>query len=151
MSDNWITLIPTQPNYVPATMAIDEAEAMLRKHYHSDEPIAGEVSPRAKFHNPLANLESVSCPYCNSDLTDTFFAWCDELADEEGELEAVDVEVPCCGRTASLNNLKFEMPAGFSRFSISLMNPNVFEISPPHVEELQKILGATLRQVFIHL
>jgi hypothetical protein len=103
-----------------------------------------------QFIDPGGNFERVLCPTCASDITDWWTtamdaAWQSSFAD-------LSISVPCCGITTSLNDLQYEWPAGFARFTLAARNPNLErELSFKQLDELQEILGCRLRQVFVRI
>ncbi len=44
---------------------------------------------------------------------------------EDADLTSITTEMPCCGQNACLMDIEFDWPAGFARFELSVMNPNV--------------------------
>src|SRR5262249_33304393 len=78
MSDNWLQLIPTDPDYQPTPEAAERA----REHLAALTPDADEVSAEFKesveFFHPGANWSGVRCPRCDADLED----WWDSALDE---------------------------------------------------------------------
>ena len=50
-----------------------------------------------------------------------------------------------------MNNLDFVWPAGFARFVMEAMNPDVKKLNKKQMAELEKLLGCELRQLFLHL
>lgn len=61
------------------------------------------------------------------------------------------VMMPCCGSELSLNDLRYDWPAGFARFSLEALNPNVYDISDAQFEALQQVLGCELRKIWAHI
>lgn len=60
------------------------------------------------------------------------------------------VTVPCCGAATSLNDLRYDWPAGFARFVLEATNPGVPELPDAALAELERRLGAPLRVVRAH-
>jgi hypothetical protein len=56
--------------------------------------------------------------------------------------------VACCGALVSLNDLIYEWPAGFARFVLEAMNPNVRDIADDELASLAAILGTPLRKIW---
>jgi hypothetical protein len=59
------------------------------------------------------------------------------------------VEMPCCGKETSLNNLKYQWPSGFAQFSIEIRNP-LKDIADSELKQLETVLGCSLRIIWAH-
>jgi hypothetical protein len=59
----------------------------------------------------------------------------------------LDVTVPCCGSTVSLNDLDYDWPAGFARFVVEARNPRVGNLSDAEMRELELIVRTRLRPI----
>jgi hypothetical protein len=55
---------------------------------------------------------------------------------------------PCCGSRVSLNDLRYEWPAGFARLVLEAWNPNVTRLDEEEVSKLEEVLGAPLRIIW---
>jgi hypothetical protein len=148
MSDNWIILIPTRPDYVPDPHARETARALLAEFLPQAE-VTAPVSSEIEFVHPFENWSGVRCPLCHADIEE----WCIEAITRESEtaFENLTVTTPCCGGTTSLNDLDYIWPAGFSRFSLEAYRPNVEQLDVQAVKRLESILGCPLRLIWRHL
>ena len=63
----------------------------------------------------------------------------------------LNVSVPCCGQSTSLNDLNYIWPAGFSRFVLEAMNPNVRQTTAEQDQALSETLGLGLRKIWMHI
>jgi hypothetical protein len=59
--------------------------------------------------------------------------------------------LPCGHTAASLNELKYDMEQGFSKFALTAMNPNIGVLSPPQIAELEDCLACKLRIIYRHI
>jgi len=59
--------------------------------------------------------------------------------------------MPCCKSPASLHELRYEWPQGFSRFALEAMNPNIGKLEDRFKKEFEEILGTRLRVIYQHL
>lgn len=59
--------------------------------------------------------------------------------------------MPCCGVTVSLNDLDYLSPAGFARFVLEAMNPNVADAEPAWVAEIAEIAGTPLKTIWAYV
>jgi hypothetical protein len=61
----------------------------------------------------------------------------------------LSVHLPCCNATSSLNDLLYDSPAGFARFELIVRNPNG-RVEDAQLEQLEMVLGCTLREIWAH-
>jgi len=148
MSDNWITFIPTRPDHVPSPQAQQVARDLLAQVL-PDAEVTARVCEQIELVHPYENWSGVRCPLCKADLED----WYVEAVQAASESAFADLTVitPCCGGTTNLNELDYVWPAGFSRFRIEAMNPNVKDVDAEVVKRLESILGCPLRRIWQHL
>jgi len=149
MSDNWIILIPTRPDYVPDPHAQEAARALLAEVLPEADEVTAAVSPEIELVHPFGNWSGVRCPLCRADLEE----WYVEAVTKASEMAFANLTVttPCCGGTANLNELDYIWPAGFSRFCLEARNPNVKDVDVQAVKRLESILGCPLRRIWRHL
>lgn len=187
MSDDWIHLIPIRPDYVPTPGGIQAAIAILAPALGDREPkvvylkkedwsplvsdIVFQVIVRDEidFVDNGVNLETIRCPHCNEVLPED---WWGTAVDQAGKtkFDNLVVQTPCCGRQVSLNDLVYDWPAGFARFSISILNPvredtaarvpltdsitrTRFELIHPDsktLEHVGEVLGCPVRKIIAH-
>jgi hypothetical protein len=155
VSDNWIRLIPTDPNWQPEPTAVEDAIAFVRGLFSTANASADEVSwtlhERIAFIDSGVNTASVKCSLCGA-VTDVewVFEVVSERADDLGNL---DTAMPCCGARANLNELRYDWPMGFARFEIEVMNGTraQYELDAVELEQLGALLGHPVRQVLQHI
>lgn len=58
---------------------------------------------------------------------------------------------PCCDAATSLNELDYVSPAGFGRFVLEALNPNVESLTPSQDHQLAALLGRPLRKIWMHI
>lgn len=148
MSDDVLKLIPSLPTYVPDNEAINTAVARLREYFPNAERIEVVISDTPQFIDPGSNFERITCPICNTVLED---GWWQDAMDKASENEFQDliVELPCCGQETTLNDLRYEWPAGFAQFSIEIYNPEA-ENPEVAIPDLAAILGSPTRIIRAH-
>ena len=97
------------------------------------------------------------CPACQARLKldhfkeeDPNVAWWYDLSDKMGEqsIGTVVTTMPCCQKEVHAIYLEFDWPAGFARFEMNVMNPNVVaNLATSQLHQLETIFGCQLRQV----
>jgi hypothetical protein len=145
MSENWIWLIPNDPHYVPPEETHDRAKALLEEFGPESEEINLEVYDKPEFFHPGENGEGVYCPLCGEDLEE----WLDDWLENAKESDWVNpqAQMPCCQEVISLYNLDFSRKAGFTRFLLEAMSPDV--LLSEQLAELEALLGCELNQILI--
>lgn len=151
MSDKWIVLIPEDPQHVPAK----HEQTLGRDRFLELAPKAGEIEinvyEEVRFFDCGANFERVTCPSCRAEIP---LDWWHERMDEdfnEGGFRLFSYLVPCCGHSHTLDDLLYEWPQGFGRFSLEAMNPSLGKLNRQSIEELEVVLGTKLRTIYRHL
>jgi hypothetical protein len=162
----YLSLIPEEPSYVPPadaqSRALDTFRAFLTKKpfqikvaHRRDEAeveIEVEVSEDIQFVHQGVNFESVSCPACGAKIEFTLWK---EWMDRSYELAFIDrsITTPCCGYKTDLNVLRYDWPAGFARFALRAVNPEIENglLPADRLSVLEEILGCKLRQIGSHL
>lgn len=148
MSDNVLRLIPVDPNFVPDSGAADRARKLLAAFVPGAAQVTIDARDDVSFIDQGANFESVSCCSCGSPIDLEWWQGALEKA-MEGRCRDLAVTPPCCSKQASLNDLRYVKPAGFARFTLEAMNPNRSEdLDPKQVQQLESLLGCTLRQIW---
>ncbi len=119
---------------------------MLLRHLpHADEVRTREFTT-VHFVDPGANFEGVFCPHCGSEVTEWWSAAMKRAA--ATEFSDLSATVPCCGTSSTLNELRYEWPAGFARFVLEVRGPGVPEPPAALLDALQRTLGCQLRTIW---
>lgn len=105
-----------------------------------------ETLEEVTFVDQGGNFESVRCPACGAPLD---IEWWQERMGEAAEtaFSNLGVVTPCCRRAGSLNDLTYELPAGFARFIIEVTRPGRDVLEPSELEAIATALGRSVRQV----
>ncbi|CAM5720515.1 MULTISPECIES: hypothetical protein [Streptomyces] len=153
MSDNYLTVIPTDPHWQPSKVAADRAAAMLSEMLPDDDARRGL---EAMWHDSVqvvscgANLETVSCHHCGGEFALGW--WAEAVSERYAEgFSTLMVTVPCCEVEMSLNELAYDWPMGFARFRIEILYPNRAWLSDEELASLTGALGHPLRQILIRI
>lgn len=148
MSDNILKLIPSSPNYLPGKESIDQAVSLLKISIPSIVDIKVMVSEKVRFIDSGTNWERILCPNCSAPIDMEWWQNAMDKAFKNG-FRDLCINVPCCGSETTLNDLRYDWPAGFARFSIEIHNPRI-EIPNEVLKRLEAILGVSLRKIWAH-
>jgi hypothetical protein len=149
MSDCILRIIPSDPAFVPDVDAQQSAASLVREAF----PEAGDVGLRTEddvaFVDAGANFDAVFCPRCTRELARDWWA---EAMDQAaaGSFVNLAMKLPCCGEATTLNDLRYEMPQGFARFVMEVMNPAAANVPAGLEARLCETLGCELRFVWAH-
>jgi len=147
MSDNISKIIPIECDLKLPEEVINKIAQWVKTNY------SGEVftrdSDEIEFVDCGENLEKIRCPYCYKELS---FDWWGKTMDAAfaNRFENLNIELPCCGKKASLNTLDYEYPCGFSKTEVSVWNPQK-EITTDELAELSEMIGINLRIIQAHI
>ena len=150
MSDNWITLIPEDPMFVPDLAK----QVRARSRFAEIAPDAGEIeiktSETVAFFDCGSNFERVHCPSCRAEIAIEW--WQDRMNEDYNDgFMLTKYATPCCNTPCTLNELAYEWPQGFGRFALDAMNPNIGTLDEGYKKELEDILGTVLRVIYQHI
>lgn len=149
MSDNWIIIIPGEPNYVPPRDAQERAVSLFKSFAPRADEIRMEVSDAIRFIDCGANFSAIFCPHCRKEVS---IDWWQEAM--KGEAEAGfplnQRMLPCCAASATLHDLKYDWPQGFARFSLEVMNAGIGDLSPEQLTSLEQALECPIRKILQH-
>ncbi|MFG3101453.1 hypothetical protein ACGFZL_13150 [Streptomyces sp. NPDC048182] len=152
MSDNYLTVIPTDPHWQPGEEAGERAAGVLGGMLPDDDARRGL---EARWHDVVqvvdcgSNLERVRCPHCKADLA---FDWWGEAVSEryERDFPTLLATVPCCGVDTSLNDLAHAWPMGFARFRVEVLYPGRAWLTDAELAAVAEVLGHPVRQILSH-
>jgi hypothetical protein len=152
MSDHWICIIPKDPHYVPSESAIVAAERFLSEIAPDAEKVSSEIADTIQFRDCGANLESIRCQTCASELPMEW--WASQLGDEDFRQDGFKlrpVDLPCGHVAPSLNDLTYLFDQGFSRFMLDAMNPSVGALTPAQIRQCEVVLGCPIKVIYQHI
>lgn len=144
VSSSVYRFIPADPTFVPEPAARDAARNQLRGALGLDVTVL--VHDETVFVDQGEGFESVACPACDEPLS---MEWWQERmgAASATSFRDLAVDVPCCNATTTLDDLVYEMPAGFARFVLQVEGADLDAWERVDVDALEQTLGCTLRQV----
>jgi hypothetical protein len=150
MSDNWITLIPEDPRFVPEEERRVRARDRFAEIASEADEINIKVSEKVLFYDCGQNFERVCCPACGCEIQATW--WQDRMDEDNADgFKLAKYFVPCCETGCTLHDLVYEWPQGFGRFALDAMNPNIGKLEDRHKQEFEEILGTKLRVIYQHI
>ncbi|HLH13086.1 MAG TPA: hypothetical protein VKV77_14570 [Methylovirgula sp.] len=149
MSDNWMIVIAADPFAKPSRERADAALEVLTALRPKAEEIELCLSDTPQFFDCGGNFEGVFCPFCQADIQDWWGGALNRWSQSEDE-SSLSVEVPCCGRTTSLNDLDYVWPQGLACIGIELMNPGP-DLEPEERREVEAALGIKVRVIWRHI
>ncbi len=150
MSENWLRLIPTAPDWVPDRVAEARAKATLRKQAPKAHDLSTETFAEITFVDCGGNFQGIYCPHCDAEVPITWWQKAMNAAQESGFL-SLQVTMPCCGGSASLNDLRYDWPMGFARWELVAFSPERMELDEIEMQELENAVGHGLRQIWTHI
>lgn len=148
MSNNVLKIVPVSPVYVPNDISIQESLLYLHQIFPFAREIQHKTDNTPQFIDPGSNLQRVICPKCDTVIDDEWWQKSTDTSYRNGN-QNLNVTVLCCNSTISLNDLKYDWPAGFARFRYEISDPERnFELEELH--ELENVLKTNLRIIWAH-
>ncbi|MEU9157796.1 hypothetical protein AB0D59_46530 [Streptomyces sp. NPDC048417] len=155
MSDDVLSIIPTDPQWQP-DRAAPERTAALAADLAPGLPDGVEVEIDVTWHDTLTpvdcgdNLERIGRPHCGASIDTEWYADLLETHCEDG-FATLAVEVPCCGTATSLDVLDYDWPCAFARFEIAIWNPERDWFGDEELATISDTLGHPVKQVRAHI
>lgn len=147
MSDTILKIIPANPFFGPDDAQQGAARDLFATAFPEAE-IELSCTPNVEFVDQGENFESVSCNLCGEQLD--IDHWHEAMdAAYATQFDKLDFVTPCCSVTASLNALRYEWPAGFAKFQLSVQNPRS-ALSDQDLKHLEDVRGTALRVIWAH-
>lgn len=149
MAEHIVSLIPRLHTYRTNPAMAEAAVTALKKMVEADE-ITFTQTDAPEFVDCGSDLMEVRCPKCNALLPQ---AWWGEKMDEmyaQSHFLILEQEMPCCGKTASFNDLRYHAPCGFSALKFTIRNPKA-AVGKEATEYLGERFGILFKMVESHL
>lgn len=147
MSDYYVKIIPDDPYCRVDAAAAKRVRDYLEEHMKAMS-VEIETQEALAFVDCGAYLQEIACPFCGSNLWDWWGAAMDEEAGENGLFARLDEKLlPCCGRRASLNDLRYDHPCGFACTEWIVLNPRV-QLEQYHTETVERLLGMHIKVIY---
>lgn len=145
MSDHIVKLIPCMHTYRTNVNAGQAAAAALGKIVEADE-ITFEQPDHPEFVGCGSNLKKICCPRCGAEVDQTWWKQKMEEMCKQDHFFVLEQEMPCCGKTVSFNNLRYDAPCGFATMLFTIRNPKA-EVEEKATNALSERFGLLFRKV----
>ncbi|GGV90027.1 hypothetical protein [Streptomyces massasporeus] len=155
MSDDVLSVIPTDPHWQPEQAAADRTASIV-EDLAPGLPDGVDVEIDVTWHDTLTvvdcgqNLQKIGCPHCGASIDIEWWADLLEAHCDDGFV-TLAVVVPCCGTATSLDALDYDWPCGFARFEIAIWNPERAWFSDEELAAIGEALGHPVQQVRAHI
>ena len=164
MSTSVLKIIPTDQDYVPSAEQQANAVAVFRGMVPYGE-IEATVYEDLEFIDAGQYCEAVLCPSCGNrvainpfegtDLAqDWYYNLVEAITARTTPIRQFQTTMPCCRASVALTSLQFDMPAGFARFELCAVDPDiesdvkgVTTLSAEQLNKLETALGCQLKQI----
>jgi len=151
MSDNWIEIVPQDPDFVPALETQNRAKAYFEKIAPNADEVTITAGDTIKFFDCGANFQSIHCPECASEIDMDWWGQEMSQATQDDGFILEEILTPCCHVASTLNNLLYDWPQAFGRFCISAMNPDIGTLTDNTVAQFEAVLGCRITVVYQHI
>ena len=148
MAKHWIVLIPEKAGYIPSLEKQADAQKVLKELRADAGKPTVKISKEFRFEDAGDDFGRILCPKSGEEipyeLWDVFMNEGQE--DRQGKLRRHDLV--CCGTKHTLHQLRYEVPVGWAKFSLTLGQAQPAKMQKGDVDRLQKILGCELRVIY---
>jgi len=150
MSDNWIIVVPEEPDFLPPLESRRKAAELFRSIAPRADEVKEQATQEVRFIDCGANLERIVCPSCGAELD---IEWWQERMDEEAAaaFPLRPTPLPCCSASRTLAQLEYDWPQAFARFSVEAMNPQLGDLTDEQLRSFESVLGCRVRKVRQHI
>lgn len=149
MSDQVYKIIPKSPYTKVSQDKLNAAKSFIESAIKCDS-VDLVITDNLEFIDCGNNLVNITCPKCGKEIS---FDWWNEAMDIacEDEFKKLDIILPCCGETSSLNDLRYDFKCGFACCSINVTNPEtLIDDDETLIESIQKILDCDINVIVAH-
>lgn len=149
MSDTYLHLVPSDPDYRPTEDAAEAGVRLLKGFFPRAEGVKARAEKGVVFFDAGENSESVACPFCGADLMD----WWGDAMDhaQMGGFSDLSIVTPCCSKHTSLNDLVYVWPAAFGSFALEVADPGESSIGEAQRTSIEQVLGCSVKTVWRRL
>lgn len=149
MSEDILSIIPTDPTWVPTRAQAKAVRTALQRLVDTAATVTDEVLQQVAFIDAGENFESTRCPTCHAGVDQEW--WAEAMARAaEADFTDLAVTTPCCASPTTLNDLIYEWPQGFARWTLTVENPARGPLTPKEHAVLAKALAHPIREIWSH-
>jgi hypothetical protein len=154
VSDSWLVIFPTDPEWLPDPGQEALATAAIARLVPTDIAEQPELTRTAnvEFIHAGENFEAIRCPLCAEELDQVW--WDGHMSEQycaERGFRLKPIVAPCCGGTTTLNDLAYEWPLGFARWTAQVLYPERGWLTEEELREVELALEHPVRQTFRHI
>ena len=145
MSEHLVRLIPRLHTYRTNEASARAAVLALQKCVKAEE-ISFFQSGQGEFFDGGSARNHSSCPRCGAAVPRD---WWQQKMDEHYKSDhffVLEEDMPCCSKTVSLNDLRYEAPCGFASLCFTVRDPEE-AVGQEAVECLSERFGILFRTV----
>ena len=145
MSEHLVRLIPRLHTYRTNDASARAAVLALQNCVKAEE-ISFFQSGQVEFFDCGSALNHISCPRCGAAVP---LDWWQQKRDEHYKSDhffVLEEDMPCCSKTVSLNDLRYEAPCGFASLCFTVRDPEE-AVGQEAVECLSERFGILFRTV----
>lgn len=156
MSEDYLTVLPDDPWWVPSPDRAAAAVAVLDALMDRESEISVRGPGPLTLECAAGEFGTVTCPDCavvlasNPEDMAWFTTELDGVLATADDSRCLDVALPCCGVTRSMNDLLYDPSAGFSSWSVTARRP-VYQFDDRQRALVVAALGHDVRVVEYHL
>jgi hypothetical protein len=145
MCDDYVYIIPEEPDLVPDEAKRQNAVAYFRGIAPKAAEVAVSVSDAVEFIHCGQNFGKISCSACGAVIElGEWQDWMDQDFTGKGQGFVLSQRaLPCCGVHHSLHNLNYEWPQAES--------PGIGKLSGEQSARFAHILGCPVRVIYQHI
>lgn len=148
MSDYVVKIITENPSDNISAEVLNTVVQFIKNEIRADS-IMAHSSKNTTFIDCGENLEYIKCPLCEHKLT--FDWWTKAMTTaSKNNFENLAVNLPCCNKESSLNDLNYFFPCGFSKMEIDILNP-ANPISKEQLYQIESIFQKSIRVIDAHI
>ena len=152
MSDNWIRIVPTDPEWTPDQEHEATAVRLLRKLMPGAEDVSVERSAEIAFIDAGSNQGATSCRRCGTSVSEEWWAAALSRSYDNSRFNDRMMPVPCCGAPTDLNDLDYgDFPVAFASWWVDCTNPDAGRLNEQAVGSISDALGHPVTIVYQHM
>lgn len=148
-SSDYLKIIPSDPNFEPTKEQQRAVVNHLAKKYPNNE-IKSTLSKKVEFIDSGGNFDSIKCNFCGKKIETE--NWQDAMDKAyQNSFNNLTFRTLCCDKVTSLNDLEYNMPSGFSKYQIEIVNPEIESIKNEDLfKNIESIIGKNIRLIWAY-